>query len=471
MAPEREHFEHRRRRLNARAALAIAGLVAIASCGGEPPPNPAVTKPFSVRGGFLRDAQGRALVLRGANVSGRHKDPPYFDFHREADFARMSSAWGMNAVRFLVSWSAIEPEKGKYDGAYLDAVDQRIGWAERAGLLVVVDMHQDLYGEGFLGGNGAPRWTCDASRYAAFVPATPWFLGYLDANLRACVDGFYESDELQAHYAEAWRRVAARLVGRANVVGFDPMNEPHWGSASLLSYEEDRLAPLYTRVVRAVRAAAPAWVAFLEPGSSRNLGSPTKLPKPDYPDVVYAPHAYDAQAEAGMGFDAARRDAILRNVGNLRDEARALGAALWIGEYGGMSASPGIDPYMRADMDAFDANGAGATYWDYSEGGSYALLEADGAEKRAVLDVITRPYPARVAGDDVAWSWDDAARTLTVTYAPLAAIQAPTIVAVPPARRPATVECDGCAFAQATEGVAITAPPKGAPARFVVHTR
>lgn len=460
-------FQHEpgRRRLT---ALALA-LAALGSCGEEPPPNPAVTKPFSVRAGFLRDESGRALVLRGANVSGEHKQKPYFDFHTEADFARMSSEWGMNAVRFLVSWAAIEPEKGAYDVAYLDAVATRVTWAEHAGLLVVLDMHQDLYGEGFLGGNGAPRWTCDAARYAAFVPATPWFFGYLDANVRACVDGFYESEELLSHYAEAWRRLAVRLATSPNVVGFDPMNEPHWGSESLFAYEETRLTPLYARVVGAVREAAPAWVAFLEPGSSRNLGSPTKLPKPDYAEVVYAPHAYDSQAESAMGFDPSHRAAILRNVALLADEARALGAALWIGEYGGPPAS-GIDAYMRADLDAFDANAAGATYWDYSKGG-YGLLADDGRERRDVLDVITRPYPARVAGDGLAWSWDEAARALTVTYAPLAYVHAPTIVSVPSARRPVTVECDGCVARETREGVELTQPPRGSPARFVVHTR
>ena len=47
-------------------------------------------------------------------------------------------------------------------------------------------MHQDVYGEGF-GFDGAPRWTCDAARYAAFVPRTPWFLSTLDPNVMACV--------------------------------------------------------------------------------------------------------------------------------------------------------------------------------------------------------------------------------------------------------------------------------------------
>jgi hypothetical protein len=79
--------QQRRRRLTA-AAFVVLG--ALASCGDEPPPNPAVTKPFSVSAGFLRDADGRALVLRGANVSGQNKQKPYFDFHGETDFARMS---------------------------------------------------------------------------------------------------------------------------------------------------------------------------------------------------------------------------------------------------------------------------------------------------------------------------------------------------------------------------------------------
>jgi len=459
------------RRARRRHLIALALAASLGACGDEPPPNPAVTKPFFVRGGFLRDADGRAVVLRGANVSGANKVAPYLDFHKEPDLARMSAEWGMNGVRFVVTWAAIEPQKGVYDTAYLDALDERMAWAERAGLLVVIDMHQDLYGEGFAGGDGAPRWTCDAARYAAFVPTDPWFLGYLDANVRACVDAFYDDPELQSHFTEAWRRVAARLAKRASVIGFDPLNEPHWGSAALFTFEEDRLAPLYARVVSAVRAVAPQWVAFLEPGASRNLGSPTKLPRFDVPDVVYAPHAYDAQAEAGMGFDPARRDAILRNVGLLRDEANALGGALWVGEYGGMSTSPGIGPYLRADLDAFDANGASAMVWSYSKGGAYSLLEADGTPKAAVLDAITRPYPARIAGDAPAWSWDEPARALTVTWTPRAQITAPTVVSVPPARRPASVECDGCAWAASPEGISITSPPKGTPARVVVRTR
>src|SRR5262249_53067895 len=151
--------------------LAAAATVLGAACSDEGTQVPA----WSVRGGFLRDAQGRAVILRGANVSGKNKNPPFFDFHGPAAFARMRADWGMNAVRFLVEWAAIEPEEGQYDDAYLDAVAQRIEWAQAADLYVVVDMHQDVYGQGFAsgGGDGAPLWTCDASNYASFTPTDP----------------------------------------------------------------------------------------------------------------------------------------------------------------------------------------------------------------------------------------------------------------------------------------------------------
>ena len=46
-----------------------------------------------------------------------------------------------------------------------------------------------------------------------------------------------------------------------------------------------------------------------------------------------------------------------------------------------MSASPGITAYMDAEYSAFGAVAAGSAYWDYSRGGAYAVLAADGSEK------------------------------------------------------------------------------------------
>jgi endoglycosylceramidase len=445
-----------------RTAL-IAGVLALAACDTGPPP------PFYVKDGFLRDSDGRAVLLQGANVSGENKQAPYLGSAQQPDIARMSSEWGMNAMRLLTVWAAIEPQRGVFDDAYLSALEQRVAWAEDAGILVVVDMHQDLYGEGFAGGDGAPAWTCDASNYAAFQPTTPWFFGYLEPSVEACVDAFYTDESLLTEFTAAWQHVAQKLAPHANVVGFDPLNEPNWGSTAIDGFEEGVLAPFYTRVVAAVRDVAPQWVAFLEPSASRNLGYPTLLPKPDYPNVVYSPHSYDKNAEQGMAYDPANRAAVLANAAALRSEADALGAALWVGEYGGPSTLPGIEQYLTDELDGFGQVGTGATDWDYSRNDTgYGLLNTDGTDKSNILAIVTRPYPQRVAGNSVQFAWDSTARALTLTYEPKRDVSAPTLISVPPAFRPVTVACGDCTFDTGEPGVRILTPPSGDVATIVV---
>ena len=97
----------------------------------------------------------------------------------------------------------------------MDALAQRVEWARDAGLLVVLDMHQDIYGEGF-GGDGAPLWTCDAAHYAAFKPADQWFFDYLSPEVIACVDGFYASSDLRAHYDASEIDALIREIARVN---------------------------------------------------------------------------------------------------------------------------------------------------------------------------------------------------------------------------------------------------------------
>jgi endoglycosylceramidase len=399
-----------------------------------------------VRRGFLRDREGRALLLRGANVSSVHKQKPYLDFHLESDYAKMRTEWGMNAVRFLIVWAAVEPSRGKFDDAYLAKVQTRMEWARRAGLHVFLDMHQDLFGEGFSGGDGAPRWACDEKRYAAFTPMTPWFLGYASAEVVACFDGLYKDDGVTARFVEAWRHVAGRLGSAEAVLGFDPLNEPHWGSSSVYTFERDRLEAFYTRVIQAVRSEAPSWVAFVEPAISRNLLIPTGLRPFALADIVYAPHAYDAPAERGEGFDPARRSDLIANLASLAGEAASLEGALVIGEYGGVAADKGIAEYMDAVYDGAAASAASAIYWHYGKDSGYGLLDSTGAEKKALLDAIVRPYPELVAGDPISFSFDEKTRALVLVFVPDATVAAPTQLVLPARVYPSgyEVECGGC---------------------------
>ncbi len=448
-----------------RWSVMVAIAIALACGSGQPPP-------FSVYDGELHDVYGRTLILHGANMAGANKQAPYFGFQQAPDIARMRDAWGMNSMRLITTWSAIEPERGVFDDAYLAALEERVKWAEDSDIYVIVDMHQDLYGEGFVGGDGAPKWTCDASHYAAFTPTTPWFFGSLDPNVEACVDGLYHDDSLTSELVLAWQHVAARLSTHANVIGFDPLNEPAWGSESMNGYEADTLGPFYERVVAAVRIIAPQWVAFIEPGASRNLGLPTGLSKPSYANVVYAPHSYDSAAEQGQAFNPDDRAAILANATALRSEADALGAALWIGEYGTPTTLSGAMDYMTDELDAFGSVGAGATYWAYDENsGGYGLLNDDGSDKADLVAVVTRPYPQKVAGKSVQYAWDSGKRALTVTYVPDRSIIAPTLISVTSAFAPVTVSCGDCTYDFEAPGVRILTPPSSDTATITVTSQ
>lgn len=401
---------------------------------------------YAVRQAVLRDRAGRAVILRGVNLSGDHKQPPHFGFHGEAEFAAVSERWGMEGLRFLVSWTALEPERGVYDETYLTALRQRLDWAAAHGLLVVLDMHQDVYGEGF-GGNGAPRWTCDEAEYAAHEPKSPWFLNYQSPPVMRCFDQLYTDPTRRADFAAAWRRVAQAFADHPAVLGFDPLNEPHWGSHPVFSFERERLGPFYAEVVTAVRTAAPHWLAFLEPANSRNIGIPSSLQPFACENVVYAPHSYDAQAEQGQGFDPTRRDALIANIAALAAEAKKLSAALWIGEYGGIAEDAGIEAYLDAQYAGIGAVAGSSMAWDYTKGGGYSLLDAQGEPKAVLLSALARPYPRRIAGKPLRYAYDASSGRFELTLEPDAAITAPTLIAVPEATSGGAaldVDCGGC---------------------------
>lgn len=451
-------------------ALVGSLMVLMASTACDPPPaaTPA-PGPYSVNDGFVRDRDGRAVILRGVNLSGMHKNTPYLAFHSAEDFVRVREDLGMNTLRFLIEWAAVEPERGAYDDNYLDDVRERMDWARDAGLLVVLDMHQDLFGEGFAGGNGAPRWACDEARYAAYEPQELWFLGYLEENVVACFDNFWGDIELQESYARAYQHVAERLHDHEAVIGFEVMNEPWLGSHALDDFEPRALQPFYELVVPTVREAAPTWLAFVEPSSMSNLGRGTQLTKMPFDDVVYAPHSYDNSAESGDAFEEANREQILGKLVKLADEARTLGAALWVGEYGGDSDNPGITPYMDAEYDAFSSVFAGSGYWDYSRGDGYGIENDDGTPKAVLWDVLVRPWPERIAGTPGAWSFDDATATFSVSWTN-AITSAPSILKVPARAYPTgiVVEVDGGAAVVEGDVVTVTADASGSDVAVVI---
>jgi endoglycosylceramidase len=191
---------------------------------------------ISVRDGRLTDADGRQAFLWGVNMGEKSSGRQHKSWHGPQDFHNLRR-WGMNAVRFLIFWSAVEPEPGQYDETYLKSVDERVGWARDAGLHVILDMHQDLWSETIPGGNGAPAWaTLDDGLSHRFLGG-PWSTAYFTSpRIHRAFDNFWNNAPgpdgvgIQDRFALAWQQVAARYADNPTVAGFDIMNEPFPGS-------------------------------------------------------------------------------------------------------------------------------------------------------------------------------------------------------------------------------------------------
>ncbi len=225
---------------------------------------------------WLRDADGGVLILRGTNVSNDSKRPPEFtpDGYASADdFSRLREQLGMNAIRYLIFWEAVEPTQGTYDDGYLAEVRRRVEAAGAAGLSVVVDMHQDVFGRGF-GFDGAPAWACDQALYDSFDMHRPaqWGLSYATPEVAACFDRFWSDPDLRASFRNAWRHVAEALHGANGVFAYEVINEPFWGSGSARRFEQTTLPSVYADCAAAIRAGDPGARVLIEPALSANIG-------------------------------------------------------------------------------------------------------------------------------------------------------------------------------------------------------
>src|SRR6266542_277968 len=254
--------------------------------------------PLHVDGAFIRDAQGGSVILRGVNVAGNSKVPPFIVIPNDAALDPLPS-WGMNVIRFIFNWEAYEGTKGAYDDAnYLAYYKRVVAAAHARGIYVIVDFHQDGFSRWSLGGcgEGFPEWAIEAQVVHhppdnSAVNCANWGQRMAgDDELAATWDAFYAgaagAASARAAYIAMVSRVATALAGEPGVIGYDLMNEPYGD-------ELKQIGPLYVDVAAAVRAVDPTAIIFVSPQAFTSAGNASELAQPTFTNYVFSPHFYD----------------------------------------------------------------------------------------------------------------------------------------------------------------------------------
>ncbi len=376
--------------------------------------------PLHVDGQFIKDTQGRTVVLRGVNISGDSKVPPFMPI-TDAAMLDPLQGWGINTLRLLFTWEAFEPSRGNYDTAYMQYYEQVTDWAEQRGLYVIVDFHQDAYSRYSNGGcgEGFPKWAV----YSGIkfkepdngVACESWGSNMIfDFSHHDTWHHFHANTEgARTGYIDMLRAVAERMSNHANVIGYELINEP-WGNDS-------ELAALYNDVGNAIRERHPSAILFVPPHALVSSGmSDNNIAKPEFDNFVYSPHFYDAfviMFKNWLGFNPAWA------LDKMAKHAARWNVPLLLGEYGAPAETQNVEGYMDALNDWLNNGLHSGTQWNYTPGWRADIKDGWNMEDLSISDdtgslranFLPRAYPIAIAGTDATFSEDN--RSLSLSWA------------------------------------------------------
>ena len=277
-------------------------------------------------------------------------------FFAEDDVIYLKSL-GCTVARLPLNYRHFETDMKPFE--YLESgfarLDQALGWCEKHGLYVILDMHA-------VPGWQNPDWHSDNSTRHTL---------------------FWQQAHYQDRFVALWEEFARRYKGRAVIAGYNVMNEPVTSAPyGRFGYpydpDWDVINRLYRRVTAAIRAIDPDHIIFLEGDlySSQFDG----FEPPFAPNLVYSSHNYSSGGFGpgpypglikGEQWDYQKQEQIFLTHSGTRFTQK-YNVPLWVGEFGAAYNGPAheIPDRLRAlddQLAIFNKYGAHWTMWTYKD--------------------------------------------------------------------------------------------------------
>ncbi|MBY0275916.1 cellulase family glycosylhydrolase [Candidatus Binatia bacterium] len=399
----------------------LALVLVLAACSDRGLLSPPTLEPLLVHvdGPWLRDAKGRVVLLRGANVvtrDGTLAELPT-EVH-EQDFAFLASL-GFNLVRLPIPWAGVEPRPGFHDFDFLRGhVDPLLRAASDHGMQVILALQTIRWSSCFRGERSAAPWMCTA---VSDGPAAQQGFGARDvlAELKAARaqcsflrDARAADDAtLREHFAVTWGAIAHYYDQDRRIFGFDLIDEPSaTGCMRPDAFVTEVLTPFYGEIAQQVRAAAAPQALVYQPGLTREdplLG----VPAGPLPGSIFAPHLFGQTFGAPPGDTENTQPALGALYARATALARAMGGPLVVGEIGAdgppiADFRPATRDLLAASLDELDRTLAGGAVWALVLRHPGGDATAPGIGNDGDAAVLARPFARRIAGIPQAMRFD-----------------------------------------------------------------
>ena len=196
--------------------------------------------------------------MHGVNLGGWFSQCDYskdrFDnFINEEDIERIKS-WGLDHVRLPIDYNLVEDDAGNYVEEGFAYIDKVLGWTEKYGLNMVLDLHK-TFGFSFDSGENEA--------------------------------GFFEREDYQERFYRLWEELAKRYGKYSKRLCFEILNE--------VTEKEycDTWNRISTNCIRRIRAIAPDIKILLGGYYNNSIEALKDLAMPFDENIVYNFHCYE----------------------------------------------------------------------------------------------------------------------------------------------------------------------------------